>query len=96
MTLRRPYGGRKVAVRRRKVLKQLREQNSLLTKFLNMFKILHDVSTPHEIATVIVQPLTAPTAPYGPSRRNYHSSISENLFTSWVIVGSFRTTVNLA
>ena len=63
MTLRRAYGGRKVAEWVRKVLKQLREQNSLLTKFLNMFKILHDVSTPHEISTVIVRPLMAPVRP---------------------------------
>ena len=63
MTLRRPYGGRKVAVRLRKVFKQHCEQNSLREEFLNMFKILHDVSTPHEIGTVIVRPLTAMERP---------------------------------
>ena len=44
----------------RKVFKQHREQNSLREEFLNMFKILHEVSTPHEIGTVIIRPLTAP------------------------------------
>ena len=71
-----------VAARPRKVLKQLRECNSLLTKFLNMFKILHDVPTPHQIGTIIVRPLTGPLPPpYGPVLPPHGNTLWDELIT---------------